>query len=320
MSQSLRVGIVGVGKMGCLHLEKFKSLPEVEVAGIYDASVEQCKNISARYQVPMAASFADLIFDCDALVVASWTSSHFELAKRALDAGVHLLIEKPMTETVEQAESLTALAEKLSLIVQVGYLERVRVGKLLRLRPGETIQWIEARRHLPNPGREAGLDAIQDLMVHDLDLVLHLVGEYPSRVQAQGATWVSRSLDVASVHLSFPGGAEAVLSVNRACLQQERSLSLLTNERAVRVDLLQNRVDERSRELGSAPQRALEKQSIDALLEQAKIFIQAIKEKKGAVANASASVRTQILLGEIERTLRVSGKALAPEKERTLDS
>jgi predicted dehydrogenase len=209
--------------------------------------------VAQQYEVPFYANVDELLDRVDAVTIATPTSQHFDLALRCLEHGVHMLVEKPVTETVEQAEKLTRAAEASNRVVQVGHIERfnptyIELKKLLESLTPLAVNW---RRLSPYAGSNTDVDVIFDLMVHDIDLALDLMGgREPVSVSAFGLTAQSGVADHVVVHLGFDGGPLVTLTTSRVTEQKVRMIEVTAHEAFVECDLLNKSVSVHRRTTG----------------------------------------------------------------------
>ena len=181
-----------------------------------------------------------LFFETDAVTIASPTASHYSLARLALEMGNHVLVEKPITHTVSEADELVRIAKERRLVLQVGFIERFRYQSLARGYALSPVRFIETHRLSASLNREPAVDVVADLMIDDLDLVLSLVGEEPSHVSAIGFPVVTDHCDLADVRLEFPGGAIANLNASRVSARAFRKLRVFSAEAYASIDFIAN--------------------------------------------------------------------------------
>jgi len=249
----LRVGVIGVGRMGERHCRVYSTLRNAHLVGVCDASLTLGNRVAQQYEVPYYANADELLDRVDAVTIATPTSQHYDLAIRCLEHGVHVLVEKPITETVEQAEKLTQAAEASNRVVQVGHIERfnptyIELKKLLESLTPLAVNW---RRLSPYAGSNTDVDVIGDLMVHDLDLALDLMGgRDPVSVSASGLTARSGMADHVVVHLGFEDGPLVTLTSSRVTEQKVRMIEVTAQEAFVEADLLNKSVSLHRRTIG----------------------------------------------------------------------
>lgn len=236
----IRTGVIGVGNMGQRHCRVYASLPHVRLAGVCDAELEAGRRLARQYDVPFYASADDLLAHVDAVSVCTPTPTHYDLVMRCLAAGIHILVEKPITDTIGQAEALARAAGASGLVVQVGHIERFNPAylELKAVLEGLTVVAINLRRLSPYAGSNTDVDVVLDLMIHDLDLVLDLMGQEPGLVDAHGLTAFSGAVDHAVANLAFPAGPLVTVTASRVTEQKVRSIEVTTLEAYLESDLL----------------------------------------------------------------------------------
>lgn len=248
----LRVGVIGVGRQGQRHCRVYSTLRSVHLVGVCDASVSLGNCVAQQYEVPFYANVDELLDRVDAVTIATPTPAHFDLAMRCLSHGVHVLVEKPVTETVERAEALTRAAEASNRVLQVGHIERFNPTyiELKKLLDGLTPLAVNWRRLSPYAGSNTDVDVIFDLMVHDLDLALDLMGSEPVSVSAWGLTAQSGLADHVVAHLGFEAGPLVTLTSSRVTEQKVRMIEVTAQEAFVEGDLLNKSVSVHRRTTG----------------------------------------------------------------------
>ncbi len=252
MSARVRVVVIGAGHLGSFHLQKLAADPLAELVGIIEPDQKRREEMSARYGVPVAATLAALEVTADAAVLAAPTSLHLETGLLALARGWHLLVEKPLACTVAEASRLVAAAKAADRLLQVGHVERFNPAVTAALAVVDRPGYIVAERLSPFSGRSADVDVVLDLMIHDLDIVAHLVRAPLVEVRAIGVPVLSCEVDMATARLAFADGTVAQLAAGRASLEPTRKLRLFTKERYLSIDC-QSREVKSVRRLPPAP-------------------------------------------------------------------
>lgn len=276
MDSAIKVGVVGVGKMGQLHLQKLLASPGAKVIGIHDTDLVRLSEVGAKYGVRAFASLPELLFEIDAVFIAASTSAHSHLGRQALEAGVHVFVEKPIASSVAEAEHLVRLAADKGLVLQVGLIERFRslaLARGVRLFP---VRFIESHRLSPNLGREGNIDVVMDLMIHDLDLTLSLVREDPVSISAVGVEVLTSHVDLANVRLEFPGGAVANLTASRVSSKSMRKFRVFSTEAYASLDLVDNKVEVYTNRAGKIERVSVERPQLDPLADQCVSFLQCV--------------------------------------------
>ncbi len=221
-----RVGVIGAGYLGRFHLEKYAALEEAELAGVAEIRPERLEEITGRFGVPGFSDFRDLLPRVEAVSIVVPTSLHGEIARVCLEQGVDVLIEKPITPELNEAEALIALARDRGRLIQVGHLERFNPA-FLKVRAG-IHRPLFIKSHRLSPFKERGIDVnvVLDLMIHDLDLILHLTEAQPEQVQAVGIPVVSPQVDIANARIQFAGGAVANITASRISIKALRKMRI----------------------------------------------------------------------------------------------
>jgi len=234
--RKVRVGLVGAGRMGQFHAQLLSRNPDAEFIGIVDQDASRCKALAKKTRTQTFSQASDLLGQVEAIVVAVPTAAHFTVGKLFLEAGVHCLIEKPLSATLEEAEALIRLADQHKCVLQVGHIERFNPAVMEAARFIREPRFIEVNRLGPFDPRVAGVGVVMDLMIHDLDIVLFLVGEEVTRVEAFGAKVLSDHEDIAKVRLHFANGCIADLSASRISLKKYRFIRIFQKDAYLSLD------------------------------------------------------------------------------------
>ena len=234
--EKIRIGVIGVGHLGEYHVQKYKALPQVELVGVVDTNPDRANEIARRYDTNAYVNHYDILTSVDAVSLAVPTEMHFRVAKDILSEGVHLLIEKPITYNIEPADILIGLAREKDLVLQVGLIERFNpavVGmESLLTRP----IFIESHRMNTFTTRGTDVDVVIDLMIHDLDIMLHLVPSEVKEVHAVGMTVLTDKTDIANVRIIFENGAVGNLTASRVSDRTLRKIRLFQPDAYLAAD------------------------------------------------------------------------------------
>ena len=258
MNERIKVGVIGVGHLGQHHARIYAALPEAELVGIHDTHGEAAARVAQERNTRAFDSVEALAAGCDALSVATPTKHHFEIARKLLEGGKHVLVEKPMTDNSPQAEELVRLAQARGLVLQAGHIERFNpVLKYLKSVAAEP-RFIESHRLSPHPGRSVDIGVVLDLMIHDLDIILDLVKSPLVSMDAVGVPVLSTSEDIANVRLRFANGCVANLTCSRVSAERMRKIRVFTTTSYISLDYMRQegqvyrvaRADEDVRESG----------------------------------------------------------------------
>ena len=237
----LTVGVIGVGHLGSYHLQKYAGHGLVSEIVLFDVDGEranqQAASVDSEHPVTVCGSLSECLDAADAVSIAAPTSEHFDLAWMAINSGCDLLVEKPIASSSEEGRSLVEAAEAADRVLHVGHVERFNPAlqelDTTDLRPG----FIEVHRLAPWNPRGTDVPVIHDLMVHDLDLILFLVGEEPVDIQAAGVSVITGSVDIANVRLTFPGGCVANVTSSRISLAPMRKMRIFQRDAYLSLDL-----------------------------------------------------------------------------------
>jgi predicted dehydrogenase len=235
----MRTAVVGVGYLGRFHAQKYRDLANSELVGVADPSAAARAAVAAELGVPAHADYRELLGRVEAVSIVTPTPLHYAIAREFLEAGAHVLVEKPMTATVAEGERLIEAARHARRILQVGHLERFNAA-VQALQPMLAVpRFIESARLAPFKHRGTDVDVVLDLMIHDIDLILSIVRSPVVAVDAIGSSVFSQEIDIANARLRFANGCVANATASRVSLKTERRLRLFQDDAYVSVDLHQ---------------------------------------------------------------------------------
>jgi predicted dehydrogenase len=296
----LRIGVVGAGHMGRLHAEKVAALRDeggrVELAGIVDIIPARAEELAWKVGSTAHTELRDLWAGddptsasstprVDAVIVAVPTRSHYEVVSEALEAGLDVLVEKPIAANLAEAEKLLALATAGGRVLQVGHLEWFN-SALERIRDRiREPRFVEAHRLGPFSDRATDIDIVRDLMIHDLDILQRILGEQPVKIDAVGTPVLTPNVDIANARLAFPSGCVANLTASRISTAPQRKLRFFQRDGCVAIDFLQQTatVFRRQQRSGESPQIVTEELEVDrsdSLVSQLRSFVQAVRTRE----------------------------------------
>ena len=231
-----RVGVVGVGYLGRFHAQKYAASAAAELIGVCDLDRERGGAVAAETGAEFVADYRELADRVAAVSIAASTTAHFHLCRHFLERGVHVLVEKPMTQTSAEAAELNTLAAERGLILQVGHIERFNPA-LVAAREGlDHPSFVECHRLAPFKARGVDVDVVLDLMIHDLDVLLSLVDAKPITVSAVGIAVLTGEVDVANARIEFDNGAIANLTASRVSTKAERKFRVWQDQHYVSID------------------------------------------------------------------------------------
>ena len=308
--------VIGVGYLGRFHAQKYKSLPMAELIAVCDANPDTCDQVAAELSVPAVYDYRDLFGRVKAVSIAASTQAHYQIAKDCLLAGMHVLVEKPITETVEQAEELIKIARKQGLKLQVGHLERFNAARLA-LDPHLTNpQFIDSQRLAPFNPRGSDVNVILDLMIHDIDLIQAMVNKPILHIDAHGTPILTKDIDIASARITFANHCVANVTASRVSFKAERKMRIFQPESYISLDF-QNKefavFNKGEGELFPGIPDIIKHQASfekgDALLEEIAAFLRAIDQNSsplvtgvdGRNALATAELITQLIQTNLQQ-------------------
>lgn len=238
----LKIGIFGVGHLGKIHLSQWATMKDVEIVGFFDPSNANADSV-AQYQIPRFDSAEELIQAADAIDIIAPTTHHFKICEQAIRNGKHIFVEKPMTNTMEEAKTLVKLVEEANIKFQVGHVERFNPAFLAlkghELKP----MFIEVHRLAEFNPRGTDVSVILDLMIHDIDIVLSIVQSTVNRISASGVAVMSDTPDIANVRIEFHNGCVANLTSSRISLKKMRKMRLFQKDAYIGIDFLDKKTE-----------------------------------------------------------------------------
>ena len=239
--KKVKVGVIGVGKLGGRHLYHLLRIPEAQVVGIFDTS-ESVKEKYKREGIKVFDNADELLENVEAIIVASPTHTHYDYAIKAIKKHIHLFIEKPMAETLDQAREMAVLAEEAGIKTHVGYVERFNPAFISAKQIIETPLYIQTQRLAPFTSRGTDVSVVLDLMTHDIDLILSLTPGTIMNVHATGMSVVTPQPDIVSAYLEFDNGLVAYMSVSRFAIRKKRRFHIYQKNGLINIDLGRRRV------------------------------------------------------------------------------
>ena len=239
--KKLNIGVVGIGYLGKYHLEKFINNKQCDTKWVVDINLDNI-DLNGHDSIQKSSNYKEILNDIDAISLVTPTKMHFKIAKFFLENKKHVLIEKPMTETVAQAKKLVDLAKKNKVILQVGHLERFNpVMKRLTKEISDPL-FIEVHRLAKFNPRSTDVNVIFDLMIHDIDIVTTLMKKKIRNVSAFGKKIITKSTDIANVRFEFFGGAVANLTASRISQKNERKIRIFEKDKYYSVDFMNSNI------------------------------------------------------------------------------
>lgn len=323
----LKIGVIGTGHLGKLHLKMFKQMADAEVVGIYDANSEQVSKASEEYSVNAETDIESLLSKCDAVSVAVSTLAHHKIGMQCLKAGKHIFVEKPITATIPEGEELVKYAKDNGLTIQVGHIERFNPALLAVENYISDPMFIQSDRLAQFNPRGADVAVVLDLMIHDIDIILNLVKSEVEKIDASGVAVVSDSLDIANARIQFANGAVANVTASRISQKKMRKMRLFQRENYISLDfnsgvsevyrlvpiddqLLTPNISIGDMGIGDKKKRIIYEQpevkEINALNYELQLFVNSVLEKKTPVVTGEDGLRAlkvaEIIIQKIEES------------------
>lgn len=243
MKNLIKAGIIGCGHLGKLHLKNIKEIEQrnqlIKLEGLYDTDTEMLKNLSQESGVRYYERLDDMLKDVNAVFIVTPTTTHFQIAEKTISAGIHTFIEKPVTETVEEAAGLEKI-KKAGTIVQVGHIERFNPAILSVEKYTLAPLFIETHRLAQFNPRGTDVSVIKDLMIHDIDIILNLVKSDVKNIEANGVGVLTDTIDIANSRINFENGCVANITASRISLKKMRKMRIFQKNAYVSIDFLNN--------------------------------------------------------------------------------
>lgn len=285
--KKIKVGVVGVGYFGQFHAEKYARMEGAELVGVADMDGSRAREVAERCRTQPFSRYTDLFQKVQAVSVAVPTPFHYSITKECLSEGIDVLLEKPISSTLEEADQLISLAQSKGLILQVGHLERFN-GALSGIEARVQHPWfIESHRSGPFTGRGAEVDVVLDLMVHDLDIVLSLVKSRVNQFQAVGFPVLTQTSDVAHARIEFENGCTASLTASRVSEEKIRRTRIFQPDGILSIDTLSQKLFLSKKAVSPGAERVPEMvteeipvKKTDPLEAEIRAFLQCVRNRK----------------------------------------
>lgn len=310
----IKAAVVGCGHLGSYHAEKYSALKEVDLVAVCDLDKAKADKLAKKFSCKAVSDFQKLKeLGVDCVSVASDTRTHFAVSSYLLENGIDVLVEKPITATLDEAQTLVDLAKSNSRILQVGHVERFNPA-IVKVKDYLANPWFfEVRRIAPFKGRGADVDVVLDLMIHDIDLLLYLVGRPIVQIQAVGIPVLTGSIDIANARIEFEGGVIANISTSRAAFKSERSFRIFQPNSYISLDLEGKKIKLATKGEGNSifgvPNVDQKEEKIDvsdALKDQIKSFVSCVINRTAPVVSGQDGLNAIKLVEEIRNAMRNS--------------
>lgn len=323
----VRAAVIGVGYLGRFHAQKYAHAAGCKLVAVVDPRQQAREQVAGELSVRAIADHRELIGHVDAVSVVTQTPSHFEIARDFLEAGAHVLVEKPITETAAEALELIELAARRQRILQVGHLERFNSAIIAAVPYLNVPRFVECHRLAPYRERGTDVNVVLDLMIHDIDIVQTIVGAPISSIDAVGTPVFSEEIDICNARIRFDNGCVANATASRVSLKTERKMRIFEDDAYLSLDLQQKILTViRKRGPADAPGPlpvTIEEQSLeqgDALKSEIESFLDCIRMGRPPVVSGEAGLRalqtatriTHLVHESIEERARSRSAAVTP--------
>ncbi|ADE14389.1 oxidoreductase domain protein [Nitrosococcus halophilus Nc 4] len=232
----IRTAVIGVGYLGRFHAQKYASLPGSELVAVVDLDPAVAHQSAGEYGTLALTDYRDLFGKVDAVSIVVPTQLHYEVAKECLSQGIHVLLEKPMTATLAEADELIALAKRYNLVLQVGHLERFNSATLALQKFLSMPRFIESHRLAPFSPRGTDVSVMLDLMIHDIDIILSIVNSSVKEIHANGASVLTDDIDIANARIQFANDCVANVTASRVSMKAQRKMRIFQQDAYISID------------------------------------------------------------------------------------
>src|SRR5579862_1028858 len=279
MMEKLRTAVIGVGHMGGFHARKLAASASAELVAVVDGDAARAKKIADELGCAGETDYRAVLARIEAACVAVPTEHHMDVVRACLEAGVHVLVEKPLARTLAEADAMLVLARSKGLVLQVGHLQRFNPAFQALAAQGSRPLFIDIERLAPFKGRSTDVDVVLDLMIHDLDLVLALARAPVEQVSAAGFSVLTEAIDIANARIEFADGAVASVSASRVSQASVRKLRVFRHDGYVSADLQGQRLRHARRGSAGIEESEQAFERADELSLQAEDFVRAVRAR-----------------------------------------
>ena len=307
---ALRAAVIGVGYLGRFHAQKYAALDGVDLIAVVDHDAERAREVAEEVGCRPLTDYHELLSEIDVASIVVPTQYHFEVARACLEAGVHILLEKPITPTLEEADKLIELARNKGCVLQVGHLERFNPAVMALQGVLNRPRFIESQRMAPFKPRGTDVNVVLDLMIHDIDIILSMIDSDIKQVNSVGVPVLSDEVDIANARLQFENGCVANVTASRASRETVRKIRIFQEDAYISIDYQQREITIFRKQGGGVPvpglpgvvaeQRNFEQ--CDTLLEEVKSFVNAARTGSRPVVTGEDGKRA------LDVAARITGK------------
>lgn len=312
--EQLRAAIIGVGHLGIYHAEKYHSLPDINVTAIVDANREHAERVASRFGATAYTDYREILDQVDLVSIVTPTELHYQIAKDCLKSHLHTLLEKPITQTVSQAQALIDLAEANGVVLQVGHLERFNPALQVIKEQLHNPYFIESHRLAPFNGRATDVDVVLDLMIHDIDIILSMISSPLVNIQSVGVPVITDEIDIANARLEFANGCVANVTASRVSNKQMRKFRIFQPNTCISIDFGEHKTTvyrkrENKDSKSTEPSIDIDEHSFqdcDALLEEICAFVHSVRSGNAPVVSGSDGKQALEVALEITKLIKNS--------------
>ena len=302
----VNIAVIGAGYLGKFHAQKYATLTGCQLVGLVDrnpATVEEMANLYPDANV--STDFTTLIDHVDAVSIVTSTPSHYQIAKQFLSQGKHVLLEKPMTSTTEQAEELIKIAKQYNCILQIGHIERFNPTVLAMDEHMHQPKFIESQRLSPFKARGTDVNVVLDLMIHDIDIILSIVKSDIESILASGMSVLSDDIDIANARITFANDCVANVTASRVSTKSERKLRLFQSNAYFSADLGIHELKIYTRENNEINSQSYNFEKSDALLTEITHFLDCINKNTQPLVSGTDGLRALRTANQIANTIQL---------------
>ncbi|MFK7794423.1 MAG: Gfo/Idh/MocA family protein [Gammaproteobacteria bacterium] len=302
----VNIAVIGAGYLGKFHAQKYAALDNCQLTGLVDSdptTVEEMANLYPEAKV--STDFLTIIDHVDAVSIVTSTPSHYEIAKQFLSRGKHVLLEKPMTSTTEQAKELIKIANDHGCILQIGHIERFNPTVLAMDEHMQQPKFIESQRLSPFKARGTDVNVVLDLMIHDIDIILSIVQSDIKSIQASGMSVLSDDIDIANARITFANDCVANVTASRVSTKSERKVRLFQGNAYFSADLGNHELKIYTRENSEINAQSFNFEKSDALLSEITHFLECINNNTQPLVSGIDGLRALHTANQIANTIQL---------------
>jgi len=310
--KKIKTAVVGVGRLGAFHADKYAGLERSELIGVSDIDASRAAEVAGKLGVKVFPDYRELLPLVDAVSIATPTEHHLKIGEAFLEKGVNVLVEKPIAMDSAEAEVMVSAARSSGALLQVGHLERFNPAVVALKGRLKNPLFIESYRLSPFPARSTDIDVILDLMIHDIDIILNLVGDEPVEIKAMGIPVITKHVDMANARLRFAGGCVANVTASRVSSERTRNIRIFQNDSIISIDYAAQNISI-TRPVRDCPEgpgnlvnEEIDIEKKDSLLEEVRSFVDACITRRAPLVTGEAGRRALLVAERIQESVKKS--------------